>query len=251
MGVLEGVQKVRNLSNHVNDKIMKKIISSGASLALVVGLTFVPALTFAQVNVNSEATGSLNTDIDLSAASSSDILEIGVDGETEATTSVQEDETDTKGSLSLRLNADGVAIISASEVNTEADLEVFAYNMVASEETVDEANAEVTADGKSRVEVVYKHYGELFGVMPVVIKSTTVVTTGDGEVVVESDLPWWSFMATKKNHAADEIESRIKDNATVMMSAEMEASAAVQAEIMEAVVTELNAHSSLYTSING
>ncbi len=230
---------------------MKKIISSGASLALVAGLTFVPALTFAQVNINSEATGSLDSTIDVSASGTEAILEIGTDTEATTTTEGTSTETDAEGSLSLRLNADGVAITSAADVNTSADLEVFAYNMTATEKTVDEAHAEVTAEGQSRVEVVYKHYGELFGLMPVVIKSTTVVTTGNGEVEVESDLPWWSFMATKKNHAANEIESRIKDNATVMMSAEMEASAAVQAEIIEAVVAELDAHTSLHTSLNG
>lgn len=232
---------------------MKNIISTGASLALVAALTFVPVLTFAQVNINSEATGSLNTDTVLSATGSDAMLEISMEGESKATTSINEDrtETDSEGGLSLRLNADGVAITSATSVNTDADLEVFAYNLAATLKTVDEAEAEVTAEGKSRVEVVYKHYGELFGVMPVVIKSTTVVTTGSGEVEVESSLPWWSFMATRKNHAANEIESRIKDNATVMMSAELEANAAVQAEIMEAVVAELDAHASLQTSING
>lgn len=231
--------------------IMKQLISSGASLALVTTLAFVPAITFAQVNINSEATGSLDSAIDLNSSSSEAILEIGTD--TEASTTVESDDSkvEAEGDLSLRLNADGVAITSAADVNTDADLEVFAYNMSASEETIDEARAEVTADGQSRVEVVYKHYGELFGLMPVVIKSTTVVTSGDGEVEVESDLPWWSFMATKKNHAASEIEARIKDNPTVMMSAEMEASAAVQAEIIEAVVAELDAHTSLHTSLNG
>lgn len=232
---------------------MKKLISSGASLALVSALTFVPVLAFAQVNINSEATGSLDSSIDINASGTDAILEIGTDTESTASTTMDENDSATtaEGSLSLRLNADGIAITSAADVNTEADLEVFAYNMAATEKTVDEANAEVTADGQSRVEVVYKHYGELFGLMPVVIKSTTVVTTGNGEVEVESDLPWWSFMATKKNHAASEIESRIKDNATVMLSAEMEASAAVQAEIIEAVVAELDAHTSLHTSLNG
>lgn len=232
---------------------MKKLISSGASLALVAGLTFVPVLTFAEVTINSEATGSLDSNLEVNASGTDAILEIGTNTETSTTMGENETaaDTDTEGSLSLRLNADGLAITSAADVNTEADLEVFAYNMAATEKTIDEANAEVTAEGQSRVEVVYKHYGELFGLMPVVIKSTTVVTTGNGEVEVESDLPWWSFMATKKNHAASEIESRIQDNATVMMSAEMEASAAVQAEIIEAVVAELDAHTSLHTSLNG
>lgn len=232
---------------------MKHLISTGVSLALVGGLAFVPALTFAQVNINSEANGTLGTDIDLTATGSNSVLEVETKATSTATSSTDDElsETTNRGTLSLRLNADGVAITSAAEVNTDADLEVFAHNIAATEETVDETHAETTAEGESRVEVVYKHYGELFGIMPVAIKSTTVVTTGDGEVEVRSNLPWWSFLATKKNHAANEIESRIKDNATVMMSAEMEANAAVQAEIIEAVVAELNAHASLHMSING
>jgi hypothetical protein len=237
---------------------MKKLIYSGASLALVSALTLIPVTSFAQINVNSSTTGSININAHGNATSSDAMIEIGAevgigDDTSTTSTSTTEDMEDTndEGNLSLRLNANGVAITSASEVNTEADLEVFAHNVTATEETVDEADAEVTAEGQSRVEVVYKHYGELFGVIPVVIKSTTVVTTGNGEVEVDSNLPWWSFMATKKTHAANEIEARIKDNPTVMMSAEMEANAAIQAQIMEAVVAELNAHTSLHTSLNG
>ena len=59
------------------------------------------------------------------------VLEVGTDSENEVDATSTEDETATdtnsEAGLSLRLNADGIAITSASEVNTEADLEVFAH----------------------------------------------------------------------------------------------------------------------------
>lgn len=233
---------------------MNKLTYSGASIALAALLTMAPALTFAQVNINSEATGSLEADVNLNATDSDATLEVGTDTEVNSATGTEKDtatNTETDTGLALRLNADGVAIISAIDVNTEADLEVFAHNVAVTNDLVSEMETEVTEEGKSRVIVTYTHQGELFGVMPITMESTTIVTTGDGEVEVESDLPWWSFVVTKKNHAAGEIESRIKDNPTVMMSAEMEATAAVQAEVIEAVVTELEAHSALHAALNG
>lgn len=230
---------------------MKKFTYSGTSLALLASLAFAPAVSFAQINVGTDATSSLNGVVEMGSSTTDAIIEINSD--TSATTSDEGTDVDsnTSATVSLRLNAEGVAITSASEVENEADLEVFAHNFASQEEKVDSASAETTADSKSHVEVVYKHKGKLFGVIPVTIKSTTVVVSGNGEVEVDSSLPWWSFMVTDKNHAAAEVETRVKDNATILMSAELEANATVQAEIMEAIATELESHTSAHASING
>jgi hypothetical protein len=226
---------------------MKKL-NHVAGLALAALLSSVPGATHAEININSEATGSLDTVVDIAELETDANIGANVSTDVEATTT--EATNDEESGVSLRLNAEGRALTEAAHVNTTSDLEIFAYNVAAEDDMVEEVKVGTTTGGQSRVEVKYKHYGELFGLMPIVINSTTVATTGDGQIEVESDLPWWSIITTKKNHAAGEIESRIKDNPTIMMSAEMEVDARTQAEIAEAVIAELSAHSYVHAAIN-
>lgn len=242
-----------SLINPINNKAMKNLTYSGRSLALLSALVFLPALTYAQVDINNEASGLLDASVDLDAVATDTLLDIeaGVEVGIDSATSVEmESGSDASVGSDLRLNADGVAVTSVTEVNSDADLQVFAANLAAREERVDEIKAEETTAGEAKVEVVYRHSGRLLGIVPVTIKSTTLVTAANNRVEAESRLPWWSFLVAEKNYAKAEIESRIRDNPTIMTSAEVEANAAIKAEIIRAVVAELNAHSSMNTTVN-
>lgn len=230
---------------------MKMLTYSGAALALAALLSTAPSAALA-VNITSEATGALEATMDLSDTDVDTTADanIEVDATTTASSSGDVEGNAMSSDISLRLNVDGEAIVRAVDVESDDDLEIYAYNVAVRDEMVEEVKTETTDEGRARVEVVYKHQGELFGILPVTIKSTTVVTSGQGRVEVESTLPWWSAIATKKNYAASEIEARIKDNATIMTSAEMEADARTRAAITEAVIFELEAHSKLHASIN-
>lgn len=229
---------------------MNKTTYSVSAVALAAILLITPPGTAAaEININSETTGALEPMVDLNEIETDASIEVdtSVDAET-STPEMRNAELDSEANL--RVGADGHVIITAAEVKDEQDLQAFTYNLAVQDTMVEEAKAETTDDGKARVEVIYKHYGELFGFMPIIIHSTTVVTVGQGQVEVQSNLPWWSLIATKKNHAADEIESRIKDNPTIMTSAEAKADAHTRATIAEAVVAELDAHSYLHTALN-
>lgn len=230
---------------------MKKFVYSGTAIATLSALVFAPVLSYAQVEVNGEADGFLNATTGLVATPTEATIDVdaGVETDTEVEigTSESEVETDTETStdVSLRLNAEGIAVVSPSQVNNSSDLEVFAHNTMARDERVEDIEVETTAEAKSEVEVVYKHGSRLFGLVPVTLKSKTVVVSGNGELEVDSKLSWWGFLVTDKDRIENEIITRVRDNATIMMSTEYEANASAQAEIAAAVITELDSYSSL------
>jgi hypothetical protein len=234
-----------------NPKTMKTIVHSNFSLALILALLLAPVLSYAQTNNRGEASGLLDASVNLNEVSTDVRVEAEADAQigTTSTTSNTGSETRTESSSNLNLNASGVAITSVAQVNSEADLEVFAQNLAVENENVEEVKTEMTAEGESQIEVTYRHSGRLLGMMPVTFKSVTLVTTVNNTVEAKTRLPWWTFMVTNKNEVEAEIESRIKDNATIMTSAEMEASASARAEIIRAVVAELNAHGSIETAV--
>lgn len=225
----------------------------GVSLMLLSALALTPLYSYAQINVitDSDASSAIefSTDNGSSTTANGSIdLEIGTES-----TSTNNTETKTEGRsiTSLRVNADGVAIVLAADVKNESDLEVFAHNISAAEEKVSEVEIDSETNGAWQAEVSYKHEGKLFGLMSVTLKSTTVVEVDeDGKLEVYSNLPWWNFMVTKKNHAEAEVESRLRDNATIMAAAEVDANAAVKAQVVEAMVAELNAHTYIQAAIS-
>jgi putative NADH-flavin reductase len=172
-------------------------------------------------------------------------VETNSEVETQTNEGEVETATETNADASLRLNAEGVAVVSPSQVNNSNDLEIFTYNTIAREERVKDIKVETTAEAKSEVEVVYKHESRLFGLMPIALKSTTMVVSGNGELEVDTKLSWWGFLVTDKDRIENEIATRVRDNATIMMSTEYEANASAQAEIAAAVIAELNSYSSL------
>ncbi len=223
----------------------------GVSLMLLSALAFAPLYSYAQINVvtNTSASGTVEFDADSSSTTDS-IIELELGTETEATSS-NDMEVEGQSSTSLRVNTDGVAITLAEDVRSEADLEVYVHNLAATEEKVSEVEIDSDDNGAWEAKVSYEHEGKLFGLMQVTLESTTVVEVDeDGKLEVHSNLPWWNFMVTKKNHAEAEVESRLRDNATIMAAAEVEANAAVKAQVVEAVVAELNAHTYIQAAIS-
>lgn len=226
---------------------------------LMSALVFAPTFSNAQI-VDNENKGTLNATVDLKASSNTSSGSSTIDVDTDSDVDVEtEDEgnattsnsSDTDSEVSLKVNASGVAVVTASQVNSDSDLEIFRTNISSKEEMVDEVKIESKSEGESKIEVVYKHYGKLFGVMPVVMKSyTTVETKADGEVKVKSSLPWWSFLVTETNYAQTEIESKIKENSKIKASANVQITAEAKAEIVEAVIAELNAQATTRASIN-
>ena len=217
---------------------------------LLSALALTPLYSHAQINVTTSSDASSTIEFgtdDGSTTTASSIIELEVGAESTST----EFETEAQNSTSLRVNADGDAIAFAADVKNDADLEVFAHNISETEENVSGVEVDSEENGAWQAEVSYEHEGKLFGLMQVTLKSKTTVEVNEGgELEVHSNLPWWNFLVTKKNHAESEIESRLRDNATIMAAAEVEANAAVKAQVVEAIVAELNAHTYIYSSIN-
>ncbi len=233
---------------------MKKLTYSGTTIAALTALVFAPALSYAQVEVNSETEGFLNASTDLVATDTEAMVNVDtnveVDTEAETSTSIEDVDIATNTELALVLNAKGVAVVSPSQVNNSTDLEVFAENTIIREEQVKDINFETTGETRSKVEVIYKHQGQLLGVVPVTLQSKTTVERVDNELEVDAKLSWWGFLVTDKNRIENEIATRVRDNATIMMTTEYETTASAQAEIAAAIVTELNSYSSLQVSNN-
>ncbi len=246
---MEGVRKVRFMSE--SQTPMKTSIHKNAGPALAIALILAPISALAQVELEVTATGTLGGDIDsatdVNATLSDSVIEVNVG--TGAATGTDEDDSD-GSETALMLNAEGIAIRSAAAVRAEADLEAFRHNLEADHEGIEEVRIDTDAEGSTEVEVRYRHSGKLFGFMPVTVRSTTLVTVNaNGGVEVESNVPWWSLVVSSMDHAGSEIEDRIKDNPTVMTNAEAELSARAKAEIAEAVVAELQAHTTLQASL--
>lgn len=233
---------------------MKKLTYSGTTIATLTALVFVPVLSYAQVEVNSETEGFLNATTDLVATDTEATVDVDasveVDNEIETSTSNDDINSTTNTELSLVLNAKGVAVVSPSQVNNSNDLEVFTENTIIREQQVKDIHFDTTSEARSKVEVFYKHQGQLLGVVPVTLQSKTTVESGDGELEVDTKLSWWGFLVTDKGRIEKEIATRVRDNATITMSTEYEATASAQAEIAAAIVAELNSYSSLQVSYN-
>lgn len=152
---------------------------------------------------------------------------------------------------SLKVNASGIAVMSSTQVDSQADLEVFSSNVSAKNKAVArvEIRSENTEDAK--VEVVYKHKGRFLWFIPVTITSTTVVQARDnGEADVNSRLSWWSFLVAGEDYDKATLESSIRNSATVRANASVDASAQAKARIAEAVITELQANAAAQVSAN-
>lgn len=152
---------------------------------------------------------------------------------------------DSSGEAVLEVNSEGVAVIASTQVNSYADLQVFSENMIIRNSNVANVVVSSDVDEESKVVVVYKHRGKLFGFIPVTIKSVTSVEAEvDNTINVNSGLSWWSFLVAQENYSKAELESQIENNSTVQTNMKVDASASAKARVAEAVISEIRVSAS-------
>lgn len=205
-------------------------------LLIILSLVFMPVMSHAQIGINVSGSTTADTSVGVYSNSNSDS---------------EANEEDPDSQASLKINASGVAVISSSQVNSEADLKIFSSNILTKEKAIAKVDFNSKKDEKSEVRVVYKHKGKFLGFIPVTIRSTTVVEAkANVETEVRSRLSWWSFLVADENYTQADLESRIKSNTTVKANAKVNASASANARIAEAVIAEIEANANAQTSIN-
>jgi hypothetical protein len=220
---------------------MKQTQQAGIGLLILSAIIFAPAATFAQVGatVVGDTSVGIGEAVDASVTTSAD-----VNVSDSASTSTQgEVAAETNTDSSLKVNESGIAVVSALQVGTDADLNIFSSNVKAKDKSVERLDINSGPDGTSKVKVVYRHKGKLLGIFPVTIKSTTTVEgSANEEVKVNSGLSWWGFLVSNKNYAKADLESKIKQNATVKTYAKANATAQAKAQVAEAVISEVEAN---------
>jgi len=235
---------------------MKKILQIGTSIAVLSALVVVPIISHAQIKTNFVTGSNVNIDGALgtgdynsgsstnSTLTSESNLDLNGNIEADARGDFESDaDSQSESNTMLKINSSGVAITSASQVNSDEDLEVFSSNVSSENNLVSDVQIESENDGTSEVEVMYKHAGRLFGIFPIMVTTKTVVETkADGEVEVKSQRPWYSFLVSGESYSQSEVESRIKNNSTVKANATVNASASAKAQIAEAIIAEMEAY---------
>ena len=142
-------------------------------------------------------------------------------------------------------------IMSSTQISSEADLEAFATNIASEDSEVASVDTDSGSEDESKVSVAYRHRGKFLGFIPVTYKSfTTVTAKADAEVDVSSRASWWTFLVVKEDYSEAELESQIRNSATVQANATAQADARAKARIAEAVIAELEAHTSAQASLN-
>lgn len=220
---------------------MKQTQRAGIGLFVLSAIVFAPLATFAQVGATAIGEGSVGTGAGMDASVTT---KANVDYSDAASTSTEggaymENTTDS----SLKVNESGVAVVSALQVGSDADLNIFSSNVKAKDKEVERLDIDSGPDGASKVKVVYRHTGKFLGIFPVTITSTTTVEgSAKDEVKVTSELSWWGFLVSNKNYAKADLESRIQQNATVKTYARANASPQAKAQVAEAVISEVEAN---------
>lgn len=146
--------------------------------------------------------------------------------------------TSGSGSVNLRTNALGIAITGSAQVTTDEDLQIYQENL----RTEDSGFANADLDSDEDVDVAYWHEGKFLGLFPVKVESHTVVAMGsDGNVNVETHMPWWNFFVTGTGSVAADVDSELESSSMIENDFKMGGSAGAKARILEAVA---NAHAS-------
>lgn len=246
---------------------MKNKIKKGMSLLLLSIFALSPVVSNAQIgagltgnttgNIDSDLNNIIDTDISTDASmdgsvSSGNTVDVSAEGNlnSEVRTNTDDDMKSESSEYKFKLNDSGVAVISSSQVESEDDLEVFESNMSLKDQMVSKVDIDSENNGESEVKVVYRHKGKLFGFIPVIVKSTTIVESNvDGKVEVHSKKSWYSFLVRTENYSKSEIESRVKNNETIKVNAQVNASAQAKAKIAEAVVAEIGSYTKASASV--
>ena len=163
-----------------------------------------------------------------------------------------EAETQSESNTSLKVNASGVTVVSSTQVNSDADLEIFSLNITTKSNGMAKVKISSEDEQESRIVVLYKHRGKLFGFIPVAIRSTTEVMAKGNEdnIEVDSRLSWWGFLVAGENYDEAELESQIKSNAVIIANVKADASASAKARAAEAVIAEVQTHASTQMAVN-
>jgi hypothetical protein len=239
---------------------MKKITKIGLSLMTLSAFVFAPVTSYAELKVN--LTGSVKEDInsttdvrpDSSTGTKTSInadTSVGTDITIDLENDSEKDEKMESNATTLKVNTSGIAVVSSAQVSSESDLTIFSENASVNNKKIADVDADSNSNGESEVKVVYRHSGKFLGFIPVTIKSTTVVEANvDAEAEVHSRLSWWSFLVANENYVKADIESRIKNNATVKTHAKVDASAQARAQIAEAIIAEVSAHANAQVSVD-
>ena len=219
--------------------------------SLLSALLMVPMISNAAINTGIDASAVINTGSGPNSSTSAETDSSIEITNTTIQSSSTELEIESDSEAELKLNTLGIAVVSATQVNSDADLEIFSENVTVRNKNV--ARVEVSSDNgkESEVIVVYKHRGKLMGFIPVTIRSTTeVVAEADADVAVKSRLSWWSFLVAKKNYNKAEIESGIRNNIVVKANAKVDASASAKARVAEAMIAEIQAYTLAQLAVN-
>jgi hypothetical protein len=198
--------------------------------------------------LNSNLSGNINSSLDLSSDVTATNTSTGSDALIELNINATNDENveiyfedETNSDINFRVNSNGIRITSAAQVESEEDLEVFKSNMALKQSTVAEIE---TRSSESKVTVIHKHNGRLFGLIPVTVTSvTTVEAKADGETEVHARKSWYSFLVTNESYSSSNIETRIENNPTIQANATSNLSAQAKAVIAEAIIEEVAAQS--------
>jgi len=210
-----------------------------SSLMLLTALSIVPLASHAQISASLD--GGVNGASDgVLYATTNTAIKVDANVGVNNTTDDIKSESDS-----------GVAVTSANQVNSETDLKIYSENVSIKDPSVTKVEATSESDGKSEIKVGYTHKGKLLGFLPINIHSTTIVEVEEnGEVKVHSRLPWWSFLVAKQNYNREDVESRVRNNATIKANAQVNASATSKAKVAEAIVAEVEASANTEVGVN-
>jgi len=216
-----------------------------STLVLVLSLMFAPIVSMASVGTVLDADTSLNSNANTGSSSIDAGVNVNLGATSSSSSSTNSMTTEGDSDLALKLNTSGVAVRNSSQVSSNDDLDIFSTNVTMEKEKVDEVRINSSGNDETKVAVVYKHKGKLFGFIPVTIKSTTaVMAKANADTAVESHLSWWSFLVTGENYNRKDIETEIRNNAIIMENAKADASASAKARVAEAIISEVDAYAS-------
>lgn len=200
-------------------------IQKTISILAFAGIAVVPFSTQAAYGVDTSIDAEVN---------------VGVGATTSPDTGTSSDASLTGG---LNTNTSGIEVMSASQVTSDADLSVFSENLIVRDPNVVEANA--SAAGSA--DLAYYHHGRLFGFIPVKVKARTWVTTDtDGNVSVNTTMPWWSGLVAGTGNIRTDVDTSLESSASVSADIRASADAKARARILEAIA---DAHADLDTYV--
>lgn len=162
----------------------------------------------ANVNVHSGTGATTTTAPGAAATTSATVNGTGVQVNTKATSGTQ---TASGAHMQLVQNAAGLTISTPAEVQTNADLQVFAKNIPVLDSQVTSATV-----GSSTIMVSSKHRAYLAGFIPVTITTTTTVGPDvSGGAKVHTSFPWWNFLVSGDGSVDSSVNSKLQSNTSV------------------------------------